>query len=133
MPKRKNRFQRIPLNQVPSSDSSGRHEQTSSSSSTVTSNVQKHAAHPKRSIKKEGDDHPLGLWIDREMLRKHQNRTPKIVLHNPLPSADNRYLALADLALGNDTKAKKRARPEMVEAGSLSKRYYAGRSGGKRS
>ena len=79
--------------------------------------VQKRPARPKRSIKTEGDDHPLGLWIDHDVLRRHQNGTPKLILHDPLASANSRYLTLADLALGNNkARLKKKAasaeRPE---------------------
>ena len=73
-------------------------------------NVQKSKARPIRSIDNPGDDHDLGLWIDYELLRKHhQNRTPQTILHDPLSSVNNRYLELADLALGNG-KVKKKAK-----------------------
>ena len=73
----------------------------------MKNNVQKRKARPKRSILKPGGDHELGLWIDKDLLRKHQNPIPHTVIHNPLPSANNRYLALADLALGNNKPKKK--------------------------
>jgi hypothetical protein len=63
-------------------------------------NVQKTKARPKRSISHPGDDHDLRLWIDYELLRKHQNRAPQTIIHDPLSSVNNRYLELADLALG---------------------------------
>lgn len=70
-------------------------------------NVQKRKARPKRSIAKPGDDHELGLWIDKDLLRKHQNRHPQTIIHDPLTSTNNRYLALADIALGNNRPRKK--------------------------
>ena len=71
-------------------------------------NVHKRKARPKRSISHPSDDHELGLWIDYDLLRKHQNRTPQAVIHGPLSSVNNRYLELADLALGNGKAKKKR-------------------------
>jgi hypothetical protein len=72
-------------------------------------NVQQLKARPKRSLANPGDDHELGLWIDYELLRKHQRPTSQTILHSPSPSMNNRYLHLADLALGND-KPKKKAK-----------------------
>ena len=72
-------------------------------------NVQKRKAHPKRSIAKPRGDHDLGLWIDYELLRKHQGRPTQIVIHNPITTTNNRYLELADLALGNAKPKKKKA------------------------
>ena len=71
-------------------------------------NVQKQKARPRRSIAKPGDDHELGLCIDYELLRKHQNHT-LTVLHDASAATNNRYLGLADLALGNK-KTKKKAK-----------------------
>ena len=78
-------------------------------------NVQKRKARPKRSIEKPGDDHELGLWIDKELLRKHQNRPPQTIIHDPLTSTNNRYLALADIALGNN-KPKKKPKPDAASS-----------------
>lgn len=50
---------------------------------------------------KPGADCDLGLWIDYEMLRRHQGRPPQILIDNPASAANNYYLELADLALGN--------------------------------
>ena len=69
-------------------------------------NVQKQKARPKRSIDAPGNDHELGLWVDLDLLRKHQSRTAQTVLHDPLTSINNRYLELADLALGNGRHKK---------------------------
>ena len=54
-----------------------------------------------------GDDRNLGLWIDYELLRKHQGRPPQILIDDPVSPANNRYLELADLALGNGKPKKK--------------------------
>jgi len=70
-------------------------------------NVQKRKARPKRSIAKPGDDHELGLRIDKELLRKHQNRYRQTIIHDPLTSTKNRYLAPADIAMGNNKPRKK--------------------------
>lgn len=74
-------------------------------------NVQKRKARPKRSIAKPGDDHELGLWIDKDLLRKHQTRSAQTIIHDPLTSTNNRYLALADIALRTN-KPKKKSRSE---------------------
>jgi len=63
-------------------------------------NVQKRKPSPKRSITEPGEDHPLGLWIDRDLLRKHHEQSTKPIPHDPMTRANNRYLELADLALG---------------------------------
>jgi hypothetical protein len=70
-------------------------------------NVQKRKARPKRSIAKPGDDHELGLWIDKDLLCKHQNRYRQTIIHDPLTSTKNLYLELADIALGNNKPKKK--------------------------
>ena len=72
----------------------------------MPNNVKKRKAQPKLSIAKPGRDHDLGLWIDYDLLRKHQNHSPAI-LHEPSSAVNNRYLALADLALGNKKTRKK--------------------------
>jgi len=69
-------------------------------------NVQKHKARPKRSIEKPGKDHELGLWIDYDLLRKHQKRTATII-HDGSPLVESRYLRLADLALAPCKPKKK--------------------------
>lgn len=70
-------------------------------------NIQKSKARPKRSINNPGTDHELGLWVDYDLLRKHQGRPSQIVIHNPVSAANNRYLELADLALGIAKPKKK--------------------------
>lgn len=69
-------------------------------------NVQKRNARPKRSTSKPGPD-GLGLWVDYELLRKHQGRPPEILLHGGTSAANNRYLKLADLALAGNKPKKK--------------------------
>ena len=69
--------------------------------------VKKVKARPKRTIVSAPDAHPVGLWVDRELLRKHtQQQTPKTIIHGNSEAAGNRYLELADIVLGN--KKKKR-------------------------
>jgi hypothetical protein len=76
-------------------------------------NVEKLKAIPKRSITHPGEDHPLGLWIDKDLLRKHRDHNAKPITHNPLMSANNRYLELADLALGvNKPNGKANGKPK---------------------
>ena len=70
-------------------------------------NVQKRKAHPKRSIEKPSADHDLGLWVDYELLRKHQGRPPEILIQGYPSAANNRYLELADLALRTKKRRKK--------------------------
>lgn len=70
-------------------------------------NIQKRRAQPKRSISNPGDDHSAGLWIDYELLRRHQGRPAQTIIHDPASSTNNRYLELADLALGNGKQKKK--------------------------
>jgi len=73
----------------------------------MNNNVHKRKAQPKRSIDTPGDDHELGLWIDKDLLRRSQARAAQTVLHDPLTSTNNRYLELADLVLGNGKPKKK--------------------------
>jgi hypothetical protein len=73
----------------------------------VPDNVQKQKARPKRSITKPGDDHSAGLWVDYDLLRRHQARSSEAVLHSPHAAVNNRYLELADLALGLSKPKKK--------------------------
>jgi hypothetical protein len=70
--------------------------------------VKKAKPHPKRTILEAIDDHPVGLWVDKELLRKHtqQQQTPRTIIHGNSEAAGNRYLELADLVLGNKQKKK---------------------------
>lgn len=110
MEKGKKRFERIPLREIQdrlASESRGNDRQKIAAN---IKNVQKLAARPKRNIRTEGEDHPVGLWIDKDIFRKHQNRPPQILLSDGF-GLENRYLTLADLALANSKdKTKKRAR-----------------------
>ena len=78
--------------------------------SPVPNNVQKRKARPKRSIAKPGDDHNAGLWVNYDLLRKHHGRSFEVVLHSPQMGVNNRYLELADIALGTN-KPKKKTKP----------------------
>lgn len=68
--------------------------------------VKKSKPHPKRTILAPADDHPVGLWVDKELLRKHTQQTPKTVIHGSSEAAGNRYLELADIVLGAKIKKK---------------------------
>ena len=70
----------------------------------MPTNVQKQRARPARSIAKPGDDHEIGLWIDYELLRKHQRPGS---FQDTAVATDNRYLELADLALRKKTSKQK--------------------------
>jgi len=62
---------------------------------------------PTRTNLEAVDDHPLGLWVDKELLRKHtQQLTQRTIIHGGSEAAGNRYLELADLVLGNKAKKK---------------------------
>jgi len=69
-------------------------------------NVQKRKARPKRSIENPGQDHELGLWIDYDLLRKHQGRSATII-HDGSRLVESRYIQLADLALAPSKPRKK--------------------------
>jgi hypothetical protein len=71
--------------------------------------VLKERAQPLRNIENPDDDHPVGLWIDKELLRKYQGRAHQTILHGAHESDSNRYLQLADIALGNN-KAKRKSK-----------------------
>ena len=78
----------------------------------MSAKVKKAKARPKRTLLSTPDlstpdEHPVGLWVDRELLRKHtRQQTPKTIIHGNSEAAGNRYLELADIVLGN--KKKKR-------------------------
>jgi hypothetical protein len=74
----------------------------------VSGKVLKQKPQPMRNIENSNDDHPVGLWIDKELLRKHQS-PHQTILHGAHESDGNRYLQLADIALRN-TKAKKKSK-----------------------
>lgn len=93
----KRRFERIPLRDVPTQEIKANARTTPEAS--IRTNVQKRAARPKRTIKAKDDDHPVGLWMDVEMFRKHLSNPPQVVLQNPLSSANGRYFMLAGIAL----------------------------------
>jgi len=80
----------------------------------MAKNMRKRKAPSRRSNANGGDDHELGLWIDYELLRKHQSHTSSTILHSASHALDNRYLQLADLALGTK-KTKKKAKAAGAE------------------
>jgi hypothetical protein len=80
----------------------------------MAAKVKKAKARPMRTLMTATDDHPVGLWVDKELLRKHtqQQQTPRTVIHGNSEAAGNRYLELADIVLGN--KKKKRGNNAQV-------------------
>jgi hypothetical protein len=76
----------------------------------VPAKVKKTRPRPKRTILAAVDDHPVGLWVDKDLLRKHtQQQTPRTIIHGNSEAAGNRYLELADIVLG--TRSKKKSGP----------------------
>jgi hypothetical protein len=63
-----------------------------------TESAHKHQVAGKATLRREDDDRSLGLWINKDMFRRHQQQQARIILHNPRASTNNRYLALADVA-----------------------------------
>lgn len=61
--------------------------------------VTKALPQPKRTIENAEDDHEVGLWINQEFFRRHQSRPTLVLTSNSNPTG-NRYLELADVALG---------------------------------
>jgi len=55
-------------------------------------------------------DHELGMWIDYELLRKQRNGNSQTIIHDPITATNNRYLELADLALGTETLEKRKSK-----------------------
>ena len=104
MTRRKIRFQRVPLHEVPRP---GLRDEGSGRNSVIANRLKKNRGRSKRPRGAQDDDHAVGLWMDMDILRKHQTGTPQIVIHDPMASTNNRYLALADFALGNN-KIKRR-------------------------
>ena len=105
---RKKLFERIPLHEVPVVTGSNGTPNPRPAHADTAQNVQKQPARPKRSIKTDGADHPAGLWINWELLRRHRCRSPQVVLHDPLVSGNSRYLLLGDVAFGNDKPRMKK-------------------------
>ena len=80
----------------------------------MANNFPKRKARPRFSIAKLAEDHNTGLWVDYELLRKHQGRPAEIVLHSPTAAVNNRYLELADVALGV-SKPKKKSKAAILQ------------------
>lgn len=73
----------------------------------VPNNVEKQKARPKRSITEPDDDHTEGLWVNYDFLRRHQAHRSEVIFHPPEIGVNNRYLELADIALGTKKEKKK--------------------------
>jgi hypothetical protein len=126
MQKQKILIQRIPLEEVPrlvreektpesSEDQFGDLGVTKQAPATrqpYTNGAQKQQAAGKPSRSTEAGDRSLGLWINKDMLRRHQHQQARIVLHDPRASTNNRYLALADFANNRRQSASKNANNE---------------------
>jgi hypothetical protein len=121
MQKRKNLFRRIPLEEVPrllreqripgSSEYQSEDLEIANDVPTTSrphpENAQKRTLPGKHSLRTEEGDRSVGLWINKDMFRRHQHQQAQIVLHDPRPGTNTRYLALADLALNNRKRASK--------------------------
>ena len=92
-------FERIPLKAVPQPPEVK--EKPDKNGDGNRAETAKGAAAAAAGSKSEQDDRATGLWIDREVLNRHHNRLPRVVLHDAMPSVNNRYLTLADLAFKN--------------------------------
>jgi hypothetical protein len=78
-------------------------------------NIQKRKARTRRGIKALNGDRGIGLWVDYDLLRKHQGcPDPNLILLGQTSAASNRYLELADMALGNN-KPKKKSKSASVK------------------
>jgi hypothetical protein len=70
--------------------------------------VRKSKPRPKNTLRaKTADDHSPGLWIDHELLRRQYKPDPQVLLDNSNPTG-NRFIELADIALGLRTSANKK-------------------------
>ena len=70
-------------------------------------NVIKAPAQPKRTIQNADDDHEVGLWIDKDVLRRIASPGKPVLVSNRSTEEQNRYLQLADLVLGEIEPFKK--------------------------
>jgi len=70
-------------------------------------NVIKAPAQPKRTIQNADDDHEVGLWIDKDVLRRIASPGKPVFVSNRSTEEQNRYLQLADLVLGEIEPFKK--------------------------
>jgi hypothetical protein len=70
--------------------------------------VKKSKPRPKNTLRAEtADDHSPGLWIDHELLRRQYKRDPQVLTDNSNPTG-NRFIELADIALGTRTSPAKK-------------------------
>ena len=108
MGKRKIFFERIRLSEIQDLVTPPRAGNERPPNAEDAKKVKKLPARTQRSIRTEGQDHPVGLWIDKEIFRKHQNRPPQILLSDGF-GLKNRHLTLADLEITSaKQKTKKR-------------------------
>ena len=75
--------------------------------------VQKLAA--SRSIMGTGDDRAAGLWIDKDIFRKHQNRAPQILLG---ALSKDHHMAVPNLRLADDRQTARQANGKEKHHGS---------------
>jgi hypothetical protein len=68
-------------------------------------NVTKSRPNLRRSLTNPEDDHPAGLWVNVEFLRKLTKRDPVLLVDEGMGAVQNRYLELADIALQGRKKA----------------------------
>jgi hypothetical protein len=129
MEKTKKLFERISLDEVRQIIRSGKNRERDSAqgsetlddalpltpaNSVITKRAPKRQSVPTRTASGDGDDYPLGIWMDKDMFHRRQSRQLRIVLHGSQPSTNNRYLALADLALNNHKqKASQNGKTDM--------------------
>ena len=74
----------------------------------------KAADRPKRSRENLREIQPVGLWVDRDVMRRHMSATPKFVIPtDSILAAHNHYLELADLALQNTEVTPVRYLPKL--------------------
>jgi hypothetical protein len=70
-------------------------------------NVTKSLPNLKRSIANPKGDHPIGLWVNSEFLRKLSSREPRLSVQDAQMAVHNRYLQLADLVLSSKKRSCK--------------------------
>jgi hypothetical protein len=125
MPKRKQLFESIPLrdishvlgDQKPAGSPPERNSDSPDNSKPLakkpTTVVQKTRLPRKAWPKTDEEDRSIESWLNKDIFRKQREQATQIVLHGPLASTNNRYLALADQALGkNNAKSKRKASEE---------------------
>jgi hypothetical protein len=126
MPKSKQLFERIPLrdishvlgDQKPAGSPPERNSDSLDNSKPLapkkpTTIVQKNPLARKVRTKTDTEDRSIESWLNQDIFRKQRERATQIVLHGPLASTNNRYLALADKSFGrNNPKSKRKTSEE---------------------